>query len=452
MIENIRLSFQGIWSHKMRSFLTMLGIIIGIASIIAIVSTITGTNEQIKQNLIGSGTNTVKIKLYQGNYELDPTYETIPSEIPVISEEVRQQIQDLSEVENASLYHSRSEYNAVYRMDLSLDGGNVLGVDRNYFSVFGYHLDKGRGFDDKDFTEGRKVAILDQTAAEALFQGEDPVGKTIEVRQEPFTVIGVVSLSKSFQPVIQSEEEYYTYMGNNSSGSVMVPDPIWPVLYQYDEPQTVAVKAVSTDDMTQAGKKTADILNANAGLSAAADSMSDDGAEEDLAGDMETDITGAVVGGEYTDSNNLVYKNEDLLEQAKRLQELSSSTNQLLIWIASISLLVGGIGVMNIMLVSVTERTREIGLKKALGAKKSRILGQFLTEAAVLTSLGGILGIFTGLILAKVIALMTETMTAISVPSIIISVLFSVVIGIVFGLIPSVKASNLNPIDALRYE
>ena len=151
-------------------------------------------------------------------------------------------------------------------------------------------------------------------------------------------------------------------------------------------------------------------------------------------------------GGSYQ------YRSEDLLQQAKQLQDLSSSTNQMLVWIASISLLVGGIGVMNIMLVSVTERTREIGLKKAIGAKKSRILWQFLTEAAVLTSLGGLLGIGLGLILAKVIAGLNGTISVISGPAIVIAVGFSMVIGIIFGLLPSIKAANLKPIDALRYE
>ena len=124
----------------------------------------------------------------------------------------------------------------------------------------------------------------------------------------------------------------------------------------------------------------------------------------------------------------------------------------MLVGIALISLLVGGIGVMNIMLVSVTERTREIGLKKALGAKKRTIRGQFLTEAAMLSVLGGILGVIVGIILAKVISQIAQVPTAISVPAILVSVGFSMVIGIVFGLVPSVKASNLNPIDALRYE
>ena len=150
--------------------------------------------------------------------------------------------------------------------------------------------------------------------------------------------------------------------------------------------------------------------------------------------------------------DTIKYKGEDLLEQANQIQEISNSTNQQLIWIASISLLVGGIGVMNIMLVSVTERTSEIGLKKAIGARKRRILFQFLTEAAVLTSIGGLLGVLGGIIMAQVISRVSQTPVAISIPAIIFSVVFSMVIGIVFGLLPSVKAANLNPIDALRRE
>ena len=150
--------------------------------------------------------------------------------------------------------------------------------------------------------------------------------------------------------------------------------------------------------------------------------------------------------------DTIQYKAKDLLEQAQQIQELSSSTNTMLIWIAGISLIVGGIGVMNIMLVSVTERTQEIGLKKAIGARKSKILNQFLTEAAVLTSLGGVLGVIVGIILAEIISYVTTMPVAISIPAAIGSVLFSMVIGIVFGVFPSYKAANLNPIDALRHE
>ena len=140
------------------------------------------------------------------------------------------------------------------------------------------------------------------------------------------------------------------------------------------------------------------------------------------------------------------------MEQAEQLQQLSNSSNTQLLWIAGISLLVGGIGVMNIMLVTVTERTQEIGLKKALGARKKRILRQFLTEAGVLTGLGGLLGVAAGIVLAKSISSVLETPTAISIPAILIAVLFSMVIGIVFGLLPAVKAANLDPIAALRRE
>ena len=163
---------------------------------------------------------------------------------------------------------------------------------------------------------------------------------------------------------------------------------------------------------------------------------------------------GATTGFETTflGHPNAVYKAADLLKTVKNLQKVSENTNKQLLWIASISLLVGGIGVMNIMLVSVTERTSEIGLKKAIGARKNRILWQFLTEAAVLTSIGGVLGVIAGVILSQVISKMSQTPVAISVPVSVLAVVFSMAIGIIFGLLPSIKAANLNPIDALRHE
>ncbi len=417
MLENIRLSFQGIWSHKMRSFLTMLGIIIGIAAIIAIVSTIQGTNEQIKENLIGSGENTVEVSLYQGEWEYEMEYSGAPEGVPLVSDSVLEEIREISHVENVATYLQRQDYSGVYYLNTSLSGGYVVGIDKNYFDTCNYIVKDGRGFCDSDFADYRKVAILDSNSSSALFQGEDPLGKTIEIQKEPYTVIGVVTKAKTFEPVINSIDDYYTY-AQESAGSVYVPDTTWPTIYQYDEPQNVVVRVDSTDNMTSVGKSCADTLNSYL-------SVKDD---------------------------TIKYKAKDLLEQAQQIQELSSSTNTMLIWIAGISLIVGGIGVMNIMLVSVTERTQEIGLKKAIGARKSRILGQFLTEAAVLTSLGGILGVIAGTVLAQVISYVTTTPVAISIPAAIIAVLFSMVIGIVFGVFPSYKAANLNPIDALRHE
>lgn len=417
MFENIRLSFQGIWSHKMRSFLTMLGIIIGIAAIIAIVSTIKGTNEQIKENLIGSGENTVEVSLYQGEWEYEMDYNGIPNGVPLVTSQVMEEIKSLPHVQNASSYLSRQDYGGVYYLNTAFSGGYVKGIDSDYFDTCNYIMKQGRGFTPEDFTEYHKFAILDTDSADALFQGEDPVGKTIEIQQEPYTVIGIVTKAKVFEPVINSIDDYYTY-AQDSAGSIYIPNTTWPIIYQYDEPQDVVIRVDSTDNMTTAGKACADELNAY------------------LTPLDET----------------IQYKAKDLLEQAQQIQELSSSTNTMLIWIAGISLIVGGIGVMNIMLVSVTERTQEIGLKKAIGARKSKILGQFLTEASVLTSMGGIVGVIVGIILAEVISYITTTPVAISIPAAVGAVAFSMVIGIVFGVFPSYKAANLNPIDALRHE
>ena len=415
MIENIRLAFQGIWSHKLRSVLTMLGIIIGIAAIITIVSTIKGTNEQIKENLIGAGNNVVTVQLNQGGYPYDMSWSKIPDGVRTITEETRQELETISGVEKVSLYTSRKYAEQIYFQNTQFNG-EVYGIDSNYLNVYGYQVKSGRGFTESDFDNFRKVVLLDTKAVTTLFSGENPVGKSIELKGDVFTVVGVVALSEEFTPTISSINDYWLY-ADTSSGAIYMPSAVWPTAYQFDEPQNVAIKVVNTDVMTTAGKEAADLLT-----------------EKQIA----------------NSESNFDYRSQDMLEQAQQLQSMSESTNAQLIWIASISLVVGGIGVMNIMLVSVTERTSEIGLKKAIGAKKKRILFQFLTEAAVLTSLGGIIGVISGVGLAELISNMMQIPVAISVPAILISVVFSMLIGIVFGLVPAVKAANLNPIEALR--
>ena len=416
MVENIRLAFQGIWSHKLRSMLTMLGIIIGIAAIITIVSTIKGTNEQIKENLIGSGTNVVTVQLNQSGYPYDMSWQGAPAGVKPITEETRQELEAISGVEKVSLYNHRSYANMVFYRNTQFNG-QVFGIDENYLSVYGYQVKSGRGFTAEDYKNFRKVLLVDTTAVTTLFGGESPVGQSVEIEQEVYTVVGVISQIKDFTPTINSLNDYYLY-ADTSAGALYMPDAVWPAAYRFDEPQNVAIKVRNTDVMTTAGKAAADLLT-----------------EKQIADPENSDFD---------------YRSQDMLEQAQQLQSMSESTNTQLIWIAGISLLVGGIGVMNIMLVSVTERTAEIGLKKAIGAKKKRILLQFLTEAAVLTSLGGIIGVASGIGLAQLISAMMAIPVAIDVSAILISVVFSTLIGVIFGLLPATQAANLNPIEALR--
>ena len=415
MLENIRLAFQGIWGHKLRSILTMLGIIIGIAAIITIVSTIKGTNEQIKENLIGAGNNVVTVQLNQGGYAYDMSWSDIPQGVRLITEETRQELEEIGGVDSVSLYHARNYAEGVFYLNTQFNG-EVFGIDEHYLNVYGLQVKNGRGFTDSDFAQIRKVALVDTNAVTTLFGGESPVGKIIELQGDVFTVVGVVAMSEEFAPTINSLNDYWLY-ADRSAGTIYLPDAVWPTAYRFDEPQNVAIKVANTDVMASAGKEAADLLT-------------------------EKQIVGP--------DSNFDYRSQDMLEQAQQLQKMSESTNMQLIWIAGISLLVGGIGVMNIMLVSVTERTAEIGLKKAIGAKKKRILLQFLTEAAVLTSLGGIIGVISGIGLAQLISAMMQIPVAIDATAIMISVVFSMLIGVVFGLLPATQAANLNPIQALR--
>ena len=415
MLENIAVSLSSIWSHKLRSLLTMLGIIIGIASIITIVSTIRGTNEQIKENIVGSGNNVVRVRLTHSGSDYEFDYEGNPAGVNVINDDVREQIKGVSGVDGVSLYHVRTYTDNIYYKNVTFSGA-MYGIDDKYIEVCDYKIIAGRNFSESDHSAYRKVALVDADTALTLFEGDNPIGKTLEIRGEPFVVVGIAEKQSKKEPVINSLYEYEMYAGT-ASGEVFIPKSCWQIIYAYDEPESVAVRASSTDKMTSVGKDTADLLNA--GLSSDA---------------------------------KVKYEAENLLEQAANMQTIANSAKSQLIWIAGISLLVGGIGVMNIMMVSVTERTKEIGLKKAIGARRGTILRQFLTEASVLCGIGGILGVGAGIGLAALLSAVIETPTAISIPACIISVVFSTLIGVIFGLMPAIKASKLNPIEALNRE
>ncbi len=417
MLENFREAIDGIRSHKLRSALTMLGIIIGIASIIAISSTIMGTNEQIKQNLVGSGSNVVTVRLYQGDYPFESAWSTLPDYIPPLTDETLQEVRAIPEVASAAYYAQRDAYGQIRSGSNALSAGTIYGVDKSYPAVYGYTIRAGRCLTDSDYENYRKVAMIDETVSAALFAGANPVGKTIDICGEPYVVIGEFTPASSFRPTVTTLDEYFTY-NTSSGGKVLIPFSTWPVLFRYDEPRSLVIRAVDTDSMTTAGRKAEEVLN---------DTIQQENPE-------------------------IHYKSEDLLEQAKNLQDLSSATNRQLILVAGISLLVGGIGVMNIMLVSVTERTPEIGLKKALGARRRRISAQFLIEAGVLTCLGGILGVLVGIGLAFGISKVSGVPIFISWYIVILTVVFSFVIGMLFGAIPAYRAARLDPIDALRRE
>lgn len=417
MRENIRLAFQGIWGHKLRSFLTMLGIIIGIAAIITIVSTIKGTNDQIKENLIGSGNNVVTVELNRDGYRYDMTYESIPDGVRLPDTYTLEALMSIKGVERVSAYNERSYGDGVYYGSTQFSG-RVIGADRDYFSVYGYAVKSGRGFTKGDYDRRTKVLLIDETAAGGLFAGVDPVGQHMELSGECFTVVGVVAPTKDFSPTISSISDYYMYT-DRSSGAVYMPDTSWATVYAFDEPQNIALKVTDTDVMASVGKSAADVL------------------------------TGLLITDGKSDFD---YRSENLLEQAEKLQSMSRSANMQLVWIAGISLIVGGIGVMNIMLVSVTERTREIGIRKALGARTGSILLQFLAEAGIITLMGGVIGIVLGILGAMGICSIAGVTASVDPAVVIIATLFSCGVGIFFGIYPAKKAAKLSPIEALRHE
>ncbi|MBM0067175.1 ABC transporter permease [Alkalicoccobacillus gibsonii] len=407
MLENIKLSFQSIFAHKMRSILTMLGVIIGIAAIIAIVSMIQGQSEMLKSSIIGMGNNTIQVTYEDAMMGGEEDYwggDTYIS-APPVSDETLEMITSDPLVDTIALFH-RSGVQAYHQMNMSYP--ESIAVDSTYFDLFPVDIHEGRMLSEDELNSSSQLVMINEDTRTELFEGAEAVGKSIDINGMPFRVVGVFSDRKT-------DSDYY--YGDWSEPKIYLSKGIWPVVEGYDAPTQILVKAVGPDAIEEAGQLTAGMLNA------------------DLSG-MET----------------AQYRIPDLQAITADLEAANQAFAFLLGGIASISLLVGGIGVMNIMLVSVTERTREIGIKKALGAKRYMILLQFLTEAIVLTSVGGAIGVLLGIGGAKIISNIMEMPFYISISAIVGALVFSMLVGIIFGLLPSIKASKLQPVDALKYE
>ncbi len=397
LMESIKIALSSILAHKLRSALTMLGIIIGVGSIITVVAIGQGGEAALKSQFAGAGNNTIQINFTP---ETDDPF-AMPFDLaPTFTQENLLQLKNIPEI--AHVITTNSTMETLTANDKNI-GTQIYGITNDYFAVNTIKVASGRKLNEVDFSQSNNVIMINEKAAKDFFQNSKAVGQILEIKGQPFQVIGVY----------KSADGLFGF----GMAEMLLPLSIWPVLYGTDDIQSVTLQAKDISKLEIAGKKAVNLLN--------------DTKSPDLKGKYE------------------VFNLEEI---QKSISQVTNIMTMIIGGIAGISLLVGGIGVMNIMLVSVTERTREIGIRKALGATRGKILLQFLIEAMMLTLLGGIIGIGLGVGGAYLVSAFAKWPPLVSGQVVIGGVLFSMTLGIIFGLMPANKAAKLDPIDALRYE
>ena len=403
LLKTFKIAARALRRNTLRTLLTMLGIIFGVGAVIAMVSLGNGAKAQLEASIATLGQNVITVlsgTVSRGGFRMgfgsagtltQDDYETIRKEIPGVngvSPEVRNFAQLAAGNQNIN--------------------SQIMGVGADYLEVRSWPCAVGESFTEADVRNAQKVALIGKTTAETLFGDEDPVGQIVRVKNAPFRIVGILSTKGT--DMWGRDQDDVLLLPYTSAMKRLTGDTTF---------RSLMIQAVGPQVVNTLTNQITDLLRQRHKITA--------GRDDDFLVRTQRDIT------EFADA------------QAR-------TTRELLFYVALISLIVGGIGVMNIMLVSVTERTREIGVRLAVGARSRDILLQFLTEAVTLSVAGGALGICFGVACSRLVTQQLGWPTLTSADSIILAFGVSAAIGIFFGFYPSLKASRLDPIDALRYE
>lgn len=389
IFAHFKMAYRSLIRKKLRSFLTMLGVIIGVASVITMVSLTQGTAQDITENIKSLGSNLIAVNITQRGFLQPFTYEEAINltEIPYINK-----ASPVSNTRQSVIYRGKSYENV-----------NIVGTNESYLEIRNLKIQSGRFFSEEDVKLRRNVAVIGSTVAKELFGNENPLGKEVRIKNKIVEIIGILETKGN---TLGGSEDEVLILPITTARTITANSRINQVYLQAENPQSVEIaKSILSDFLNNKFK-----------------------------------------------GNEEAYRIFDQTQILETVQKTTNTMSAMLGGIAAISLLVGGIGIMNIMLVSVTERTKEIGIRKALGATKNDILTQFLIESIVISSIGGIIGILAGIGIAIGLKNSLHISVKFTPLIMIIAFSFSLFVGIFFGLYPANRAANLNPAEALRYE
>jgi ABC-type antimicrobial peptide transport system permease subunit len=453
LIASLRIAVKALQRHKLRAALTMLGIMIGVAAVITMVALGTGAKETVSQDVQSAGTNLIDVRA--GNFTRGGESMRIASGLGAATNLTEADAEAIAKIDGVKYFSPVVRLRGWVTIGNQRDYTQILGVNASYPTMYLWSYAKGKFFKPQDVASNAQVAVIGTVLRDRLFGDENPVGRDIQIHDQTYRVVGVTSSTDDDQ----IETAYVPYTTLQSALGI-------PYLHM------ITVSAKQSGESTEIAQQIAPLLRQRHNLDSGGlrarqsqtglggNQMPQSGAGAFTPDDftVKTQAAEALTKGLYTSIAAFVLANMPKVDQTN-LQEMAGTLNRagatmtaLLAAIATISLIVGGIGIMNIMMVSVTERTREIGIRRAVGAKQRDVLMQFLVEAVTLSLCGGIVGIVLGFLTALIVTEIFDWPTSVPIWAIALSFGIAAAVGVFFGFYPARRASRLHPIDALRYE